>query len=285
MRTLEQIIAEINPNFQAQTKSLQQQQALIPGQIREQETALGARKDSAFGDILSGARRRGTGVAFGGIPLAEQSKYLATDYMPALANLRSQGQQQAMSLQDAILGINERRDTLGQQIYQTEQDRAFQASEAAKNRAAQAAASAPADLSRYFQQMQTQGQTQQSGPRAVQTQPGSFGFFDAANKPITAGMYARQTNQDIRDVLFDMGSSGDATATQLYNQLRQVPDNMFDKVLAQVAPNYQHIFNGYVTGAPKAPLASQTPRATTTTPTRQSSTFSPYGSLSLGGIR
>jgi hypothetical protein len=281
-RTLEQIIAEINPNFQAQTKSLQDQQALIPGQIQTQETALGARKDSAFGDILSGARRRGTGVAFGGIPLAEQSKYLATDYMPALANLRSQGQQQAMSLQDAILGINERRDTLGQQIYQTEQDRAFQASEAAKNRATQKS------VYDYFNQAQ-QPQATQPTPTWGRNRDGGFDFYDAGGKRITAGAYATQTKQDIRDVLYDMGAE-DQNAAKLYNILRQIPDNQINQALARLTPDYQHILSGYALPAPFKALGGSNnvtaPKATLPVATPKAATsYSPFSNAYLGGIR
>jgi hypothetical protein len=135
-RTLQQIISELSPTFKPQIKSLEQRAQLIPGQIQAEESALGAQKDQAYEDIVSGARRRGLG--FSGVPLGEQAKYAATDYAPALARLRQSGQERAYSLQDAILGINERRDTLGQQIYQTEQDRAAQE----RARAAQAQAQA-----------------------------------------------------------------------------------------------------------------------------------------------
>ena len=135
-RTLSQIISELNPTFQPQIQSLEARANLIPSQIASEEAGLGAKKDQAYEDIVSGARRRGLG--FSGIPLGEQAKYAATDYAPALARLRQSGQERAYSLQDAILGINERRDTIGQQIYQTEQDRDAQEREAARARAAQA---------------------------------------------------------------------------------------------------------------------------------------------------
>lgn len=204
-RTLDQIIAELNPTYQAQTDSLQKQQSLIPQQIASQESALNAQKDVAYNDIVNGARQRGVG--FSGIPLGEQAKYNATNYAPALAGLRQQGQQQAMSLQDAILGINQRRDTQAQNIYQTEQDRAFQAQQAELNR--KAAASDQFNPSLY----QPQAQTAQ--PRIVQKGPGSFNFFDAGGQPITAYQYSLRTNQPIGDVLTNLYQNGDAGAGQL----------------------------------------------------------------------
>jgi hypothetical protein len=146
-RTLDQIIGEINNTYQPQVDSLRKQQSMVPDELKSNEAALDAKKDQGFSDILSAARRRGTGVAFGGIPLAEQSKYLATDYMPALANMRGAATQKATSLEDAINQIYERRNTMGQQIYQGEQslaenrrqfdtNLAFQREQEARQRAA-----------------------------------------------------------------------------------------------------------------------------------------------------
>lgn len=211
-RTLAQIVAELNPTYEAQTQSLQAQQQLIPGQIAAEESALGAKQEQAFGDILSGARRRGLG--FSGIPVGEQAKYSATEYLPALARLRQSGQQQAMTLQDAILAINERRDTTAQQIYQTEQDRAFQADQAEKNRRATTAAAAASRPT-----MGSVGASTAQTPRVVQSKPGSFAFFDSGNKPITAAQYSLQTNMPIGTVLSSMADAGDVEAEQLMQTL------------------------------------------------------------------
>lgn len=210
-RTLAQIISELNPTFQAQTKSLQQQQGLIPGEIKTQESALNAQKDAAYGDILAGAQRRGLG--FSGIPLGEQAKYAATNYAPALAQLRQQGQQKAMSLQDAILGINERRDTLGQQIYQQEQDRAFQAAEAEKNRRAQAAAAAMPTFGDFG------GGGSPSAPKAKipsiqQRADKGFNFQDATGRAISAAAYSKLTGVPFRTLLQQMANKGDQGAKQ-----------------------------------------------------------------------
>lgn len=142
-RTLAQILSELDSTYNPQVESVRQRQALIPGQIQAEEQGLQAKQESAFGDILGGARRRGLG--FSGIPLGEQAKYTSTEYLPALARLRQSGREQAMSLEDAILGIQERKNQFGQQVYQTEQDRAeqmrqFNATLAAQQKAAAAQA-------------------------------------------------------------------------------------------------------------------------------------------------
>jgi len=215
-RTLDQIIAELNPTYQAQTNSLQQQMGLIPQEIQTQEAALNAQKEQGYADILSGARRRGTGVAFGGIPLAEQAKYNATTYTPALANLRLQGQQKAMSLQDAILGINERRDVAAQNIYQTEQERAFAEQENAKNRSTTASSAfSPTNFADYFSSPTST--TTASLPQITRDTKKGYNFSDSYGTPISAAeyikLYQSQGGQlSYRQLLQKMANDGDANA-------------------------------------------------------------------------
>jgi hypothetical protein len=139
VRTLDQIMAELAPTYNPQIQTIRQRQSLIPQQIQAEEQGLQAKQGEAFENIVSGARRRGLG--FSGIPLAEQARYTATDYLPALARLRQTGQEQALSLEEALLGIQERQGTMAQQIRQQELDRlqAFQEAEANRRAAAAAA--------------------------------------------------------------------------------------------------------------------------------------------------
>lgn len=135
-RTLQDIIASLNSVYQPQIGLIQQQQADLPNQAQAQTDALGAKKDQAFNDILGGARQRGIG--FSGIPLSEQAKYVATDYLPALANLKTASTNQATSLEQAILQLQQQQNTQAQSIYQSEQDRAAQLKAAADQNAAYA---------------------------------------------------------------------------------------------------------------------------------------------------
>lgn len=120
MATLDQIIAEINGVYQPQVNAIEQRRAQIPGMIQAEQAGLDARKESAFEGIVNQARRRGTGVAFGGIPLADQAKYTATDYLPAQARLIQSGREQQMSLTDALNQIYERRNAFAYQIKQND---------------------------------------------------------------------------------------------------------------------------------------------------------------------
>lgn len=120
-RTLDQVLSSLGSVYDPQIASVRKRQAAIPGQVAAEEQGLQAKQTSAFDEIVGGARRRGLG--FSGIPIGEQAKYNATEYMPALARLRQGAREQALSLEDAILGINERRRAQAQSIYDT--DRTF----------------------------------------------------------------------------------------------------------------------------------------------------------------
>ena len=212
-RTLDQIIKELDPTFSGQRKTLNDRANLIPGQIKSEEAGLEAKQGQAFNRILGGARDRGLGAS--GIPMGEQAQYTATEFLPAIARLRQSGREQAMSLQDAILGINERRDTLGQQIFQTEQDRAAQARQASQARAAQAQATFGA-----FNSLGLGGQGGEQTPtlpKPQRTKNGGFNFFDAFGEPVNAAEYVALNNEaggqlGYRELLARMAKEGDQNA-------------------------------------------------------------------------
>jgi hypothetical protein len=149
VRTLDQIMAELGSIYEPQVQSIQQRMNLIPEQTKAEEAGLQAKQSNAFDDILSGSRRRGLG--FSGIPLSEQAKYTASDYLPAVARLRQQSKDQAMSLQDAIYGIKERQQNqaLSQRQYEQQRYDSYQSemrqieAQKAAQRAAAAASAMP----------------------------------------------------------------------------------------------------------------------------------------------
>jgi len=209
-RSLDDIIASLNSVYQPQIGLIQKQQAALPQQAQAQVDALGAKKDQAFGDILNGARQRGLG--FSGIPLGDQAKYLSTDYAPALANLQTASTNQATSLQQAILQLQQQQNTQGQSIYQSEQDRA----------ATLAAARAQADAQNaaykgLFGGGGGNGGTP-SGPPAVKSSTmvkrgdGGFNFVDAGGKAISAAQFAASKGIPFRTLLQEMANEGDAGA-------------------------------------------------------------------------
>lgn len=170
--TLDQVIASLQNVYQPQLDSVAQQQAALPAQYQAQTAGVNAAKDDAFNGILSQARQRGTGVAFGGIPLGEQAQYTASTYAPALANLQTSQNNQSQSLTDAINKINEDKFNTANNLYQfgvnqdnqqqqlAEQQREFDAQQAA---AAKAAASFNPSLGGGTTPTQTPGATLTGG--------------------------------------------------------------------------------------------------------------------------
>lgn len=159
-RTLESVLASLNSVYSPQIDSIRQRQSLIPQQVESEERGLEARQTQAFDDILGGARRRGLG--FAGIPLAEQARYTSTEFLPAIARLRQGAREQAMSLEDAILGINERRNAQGQSIYESERN--FAEQQRQFNEAQRRAAASAATDNSWLQAL-LGGQTQQPAPQ------------------------------------------------------------------------------------------------------------------------
>lgn len=224
VRTLSQIIAELNKATAPQVASLRQRQGLIPGQIATEEQGLQAKQGQAYEDILGGARRRGLG--FSGIPLAEQAKYSATEYTPALARLRQTGQENAMSLEDAILGITSGNLKEAQGLRQAELDRREQRRQfnlsleeqrrarAAASRAS-AAASAMPSLGSLFAGMEGGGeQNNPNSATAVQRKDKGYNFTNAQGKAISAAQYAAAKGVKFRELLKTMARSGDKGARQ-----------------------------------------------------------------------
>lgn len=233
VRSLEQILGELGSVYDPQIANIRQRQSLIPGQIAEEEKGLQAKQTQSFDDILGGARRRGLG--FAGIPLAEQARYTSNEFLPAMARLRQSGREQAMSLEDAILGIQERRQgqALGVQQYEqqrfdqwrtqqeaiAEQRRQFDAEQAAR-KAAAAAQNAPfTGLFSGGQQKQVQGAQTQITPQTQALYNSVKGML-ASNDP---QRIAREFNAILTSA--GRGNANDRTKLQLLYTLNP---NMFN---------------------------------------------------------
>lgn len=184
-RTLDQIQAELASTYDPQVNAIRSRQALIPGQMAEEEKGLEAKQQLAFGNILNGARRRGLG--FSGIPLGEQATYTASEYLPAIARLRQTGKEQQMSLEDAILGINERRNTTAQSLYQAELDRAEQRRQFEAQLAAQREAAARASASSFSPSYDGGQQTPVITPETPVITPEQQNVFNSVRGMLDSG--------------------------------------------------------------------------------------------------
>ena len=234
-RSLESIIAELEPGFAGSRKTVQTQINALPGETQSQLSGLTAVAEQSHEDILGGARRRGLG--FGGIPIGEQVKYDSTVFKPAVANLYSSQNSRKLSLEESLnaLGRDQRTQAIGvreselgrdlQQRQLEEQKRQFEANlafqreqaaaaqrEAAASRAAAAAQSA--GIGSYFGAADTASSSGGTSgtSRMSQRKGGGFNFTDANGRAISAATYAKSKNIPFRSLLSKMASAGDTGA-------------------------------------------------------------------------
>lgn len=224
VRTLDQILSELGSTYNPQIDSIRARQNLIPGQVAEEEKGLQAKQEQAFGDILGGARRRGLG--FSGIPLGEQARYTSTEFLPALARLKSQGREQAMNLEDAILGIQERRNTLAQQLRQAEIDREEgirqkeldRQNELEKARFSSGGGSYSPGVGAYLGSGGNQSAPSQKAfysLKDARNPNAGFAFKDINGKDISALQYSKLTGTPFNELVRRMAEAGDQGARQV----------------------------------------------------------------------
>jgi uncharacterized phage infection (PIP) family protein YhgE len=128
-RALDSILTELNsvynPQRQAQTDLYNQNLSALDPQQQADLSGLEAAKKDSFGQIETGANRRG--MFFSGIPLQEQAKYVGQTYLPAVANLQGKYAQIRGNLKDSLANIlaniNTEQRKFGQGIYQDELNR------------------------------------------------------------------------------------------------------------------------------------------------------------------
>lgn len=254
-RTLDSILSELAPTYDPQIQSLRTRQNLVPQSVdADIQEAQGA-KTQAFDDILGGARRRGLG--FSGIPLGEQAKYASNVFAPNVLRARTAGQERALSLEDAILGVQERRNTQAQGIRQNETTMAEQQRQfneqmafnrqqaAAQQRAQAAAASNTFNPSLGAGNMTTNGTPFPKGMSARTDPLGKltgYNFVNPKGQPISAASYAAQNQIPLGDLLHQMGSSGDKTAQTAYNWIKSIQGtDMFNSGKYKETPAFRQL--------------------------------------------
>lgn len=265
------VLAEVQAKSNPQRQLVLKQIADLPTQQAAQESSLAAQKDQAYTDILGGARQRGLG--FSGIPLGEQAKYAATQYAPAVANLKSTFAGQQTSLQSALNDIGKNDYMTARDIWNTdrafaEQQRQFNEQMALQRRqaAASAAGGSGADYLSALSGMIGGGSAPTNNAiggtwgNVSQKKNKGFNFTDNKGNAISAAVYAKQNNIAFRSLLQRMAKMGDAGAKVALNFVGN--DFGYDprKITNQNAAN---IYNALVWGSGKkatykAPLSKAT---------------------------
>ncbi len=215
-RSLEQITRQLAKSDKPAENLLKQQIAALPGQFEGQKAGLQAQQQEAFGNILSGAKRRG--LKFSGIPLAEQAKFTSTQFLPALANLENTIAQQRAGLQGSLADITRQRGQLAQQLFQTELDRAAQ--ERASRRAAAAQSSQSNFLGSLLGQLsqgQTLGTSTDQDPTEAQLEQQAIKSASAYAQRINSSIKDEKLRRNILTNLRRRGEEGDFGAQARFN--------------------------------------------------------------------
>lgn len=230
-RTLDQIYAELDKSggYLADRELLNNQLSVVPKQQEAAISAADAKLAQANDNIIQGARSRGLG--FSGIPIGEQAKYAATDYAPAIANIKAQGESQRMGILQSLNQLSRDQRNQSQSIFDTErnfeeQQRQFNAQLEAQRQAA-AASAAAARAASYsagagsYLGASSGGAAKAASPSASygfkNGKDGTAGFYfiDAGGKSISAAKYAALTGTNMTQLIAKMGSAGDKTAAGL----------------------------------------------------------------------
>lgn len=209
-REIGQIVEELKAAYEPQVTAINQQVANLPAEYQAQSAGLEQAKQNAFGDITNQASARG--LAYSGMPIAEQSKYVGTKFLPAMAQLQAQQNQQKFSLTSALNELNMKKYAQAQAVRQQELDREEQARQAEANRQAQlqAAREQAARAARSYGGGGGGGSSRQRVPGVddavalVNSLRSSGQYGDSGYGAIAEAM--RQRGYDIsRDSVFDRG--------------------------------------------------------------------------------
>lgn len=149
VQTLDQIMASLQPGYQAQQGIIAQQSANTDATYKAQSLALDAAKTQGFNQINDQAT--GKGNTFSGLPTGEQANYLSTTYLPGVQQAQAKQNSDKLTLagQAAALNTDMRTKALDTQNNQTQAVNQWnltqaqieaQARDSALNRAASAAA-------------------------------------------------------------------------------------------------------------------------------------------------
>jgi hypothetical protein len=103
VQSLDDILATLQPGYAGQEAVYNSQIAALPGQEAGAIQGLDVAKGNAFTDINRGANAKG--LAFSGIPIEEQGRYIGEKYLPAVANLKNETQNKTFTLQQALAGL------------------------------------------------------------------------------------------------------------------------------------------------------------------------------------
>lgn len=120
-RALQDIITELNNVYDPQRQVYNSQMTQLDPQMTAEQQGLEAQKRDSFQQITERANRRG--MFYSGIPVAEEQRYTASEFLPAVANLRAKYASQRFGLQEALTKLTAEQYNQANALRQKELDR------------------------------------------------------------------------------------------------------------------------------------------------------------------
>lgn len=116
-QALQDIYNSLNSTYNPQRDLINSQIQQLPGQYQAQQQGLDAQKNIAFQGVDNQANSRG--MLYSGVPTQEDNNYIAANYLPAVANLKNQQNQQQYGLQSALNQVGQQQQQSAQSMYNT----------------------------------------------------------------------------------------------------------------------------------------------------------------------
>lgn len=122
VQTLAESMAALGPGYEEQQSLYGEQIEGLGGQFDSQRQRLEGQRVQTFEDINNAATGRGVGAAFSGVPINEQNRYLANEFLPGQQALVEQENAQRMDLRMSQAELStEQRTTALSRIDQQQQ--------------------------------------------------------------------------------------------------------------------------------------------------------------------
>ncbi len=207
-RSIDQIIASRKALYDPQRALLAQQRSALPGEEQSALAGLDAAKSNAFRDITASANTRG--MAFSGVPIDEQSRYIGERFLPARAQVASEFAGRRSKLDELMLGINQDEMTSAEKLRNdeigNEQDAIYKAQQLAMQRERQTAKE-PKAVTGY-------------GIRRNADSRGGLAFHGPNGRPISIGAYYDAIGGTIGDIVRTLSTSGNPDDRKIAEDLQ-----------------------------------------------------------------
>lgn len=244
---LQSIYSSLNSVYDPQRQAIQSQIGNVQQGESAQIAGLDQAKTNAFGQIKDQANANG--MMYSGAPIDEQQKYVGTSYLPAIANLHAQTNQNVYGLQTAANQLGTMQTSQANDMYNAkrnydQQQKAYQDQIAQQERQFQQAQQASAQQAAQSLAAQKAYYGGSSSAAAApsysmaQGKNGGYSFFGPNGQSVSAGAYARANNfnqQQLAQLFAQSGNPADHKIAQDIQNGMQLP---------QLQKKYQAAFWG-----------------------------------------